>query len=130
MQLHTGAAAAVLGSVITFSFGVWTESLTLLAVLMGVDYITGVTAALRTGTGLNSSVGFWGLAKKGLMLLVILLAHRVDVLLGTHLVMGGAVSFYIVNELLSVLENYGELGLPLPESVRKTVQMLRDKTGK
>lgn len=128
MQLQVGIGSALLGSVLAFSFGGWTESLTLLLVLMGVDYVTGVIAAIRGGTGLNSSVGFWGLAKKGLILLVILLAHRVDVLLGTPMVMGGAVAFYIANELLSVVENYGRLGLPLPDSIRKAVQILRDRT--
>lgn len=128
MQLQAGVVTAVLGSVITFSFGIWQESLTLLAVLMGVDYISGVVAAIRSDTGLNSSVGFWGLGKKGLSLLVILLSHRIDALLGTNMVMGGAVSFYVVNELLSVLENYGRLGLPLPGSLRRAVQILRDKT--
>lgn len=127
MQFYAGAATAVIGSVITFSFGIWQESLTLLAVLMGIDYLTGVVAAVRSGTGLNSSVGFWGLGKKGLTFLVILLAHRIDVLLGANMVMGGAVSFYLVNELLSVVENYGRLGLPLPGSVKRVVQILRDR---
>lgn len=127
MQLHAGVVTAVLGSVITFSFGIWPESLTLLAVLMGIDYITGIVAAVRVGNGLNSSVGFWGLGKKGLSLLVILLAHRIDVLLEMDLVMGGAISFYVVNELLSVIENYGRLGLPLPDSLRRVVQILCDR---
>jgi toxin secretion/phage lysis holin len=129
MQLQAGILTVVFGSAITFSFGIWTESLTVLTVLMGIDYISGVVAALKSGTGLNSSIGYWGLAKKGLTLLVILLAHRLDVLLGTNMVMGGAVAFYIFNELLSVIENYGRIGLPLPDSVRRVVQILRDRAG-
>ena len=128
MQLHSGIAAAVVGSIIAFSFGIWSEMLTLLVVFMGVDYISGVAAAVRSGAGLNSTVGFWGLGKKGLMLLVVLIAHRVDVLLGTDFVMGGAVFFYLVNELLSIVENYGRLGLPLPDSFRRAVQILRNRT--
>jgi toxin secretion/phage lysis holin len=128
MQLQTGIASVVLGGVITFSFGIWPESLTLLVFLMGADYISGVLAAVKSGEGLNSNIGFWGLAKKGLTLLVIILSHRIDVLLGTNLVMGGAISFYIVNELLSVIENCGQLGIPLPESLRRMVKILRDKS--
>ncbi|KIL37713.1 holin [Cohnella kolymensis] len=120
----------LLGSTMTFAFGQWTETLTLLSVLIAIDYITGVTAAIRDGSGLDSKVGFWGLFKKGLILLVVLLAHRVDVLLGTEMVMGGAVYFYIVNELLSVIENFGRIGVPLPPSLRKVIQILRDRVGK
>lgn len=126
MQLQTGIGivCAALGSVISFSFGIWPESLTVLLVLMGIDYISGVAAAIKTGSGLSSKTGFWGLAKKGLILLVIFLAHRIDQLLGTEMVMGGAIMFYLVNELLSVIENYGQLGLPLPDGIRRFVRML------
>ncbi|MDB4866768.1 MAG: holin [Cohnella sp.] len=127
MHLQTGIISFVLGSVLAFSFGVWPESLTLLVVLMGIDYITGVTAAIRGGSGLNSQTGFWGLAKKGLSLLVILLTHRVDVFLGMDMVMGGAIAFYLVNELLSVIENCGRLGIPLPDSLSRIVEILRDR---
>ncbi|WP_052475812.1 phage holin family protein [Cohnella kolymensis] len=130
MHLFLGVGSILLGSTMTFAFGQWTETLTLLSVLIAIDYITGVTAAIRDGSGLDSKVGFWGLFKKGLILLVVLLAHRVDVLLGTEMVMGGAVYFYIVNELLSVIENFGRIGVPLPPSLRKVIQILRDRVGK
>jgi toxin secretion/phage lysis holin len=126
MNMQLGIVTAALGSVISFSFGIWPESLTVLLVLMGIDYISGVAAAIKTGGGLSSKTGFWGLAKKGLILLVILLAHRIDLLLGTEMVMGGAIMFYLVNELLSVIENYGRLGLPLPEGIRRIIRMLRN----
>jgi toxin secretion/phage lysis holin len=130
MHLLLGLGTVALGSTITFAYGSWTESLNFLAVLMAIDYVTGVTAAMRDGSGLNSTVGFWGLFKKGLVLLVVLLAHRVDMLLGTEMVMGGAVYFYIVNEFLSVIENFGRIGLPLPPGLRQVIQILRDRVGK
>ncbi|MFD0586617.1 holin family protein [Paenibacillus sp. GCM10027627] len=118
----------VFGSMITFAFGKWEESLTFLLVAMGVDYVSGVAASLKEGKGLSSSFGSWGLAKKGLVLLVILLAHRIDILLGTDSVtMGAAIFFYIANELISITENYGRLGLPLPETVRKMIEVLKEK---
>ncbi|TJY43551.1 phage holin family protein [Cohnella pontilimi] len=128
MQLHAASAVVILGGAINFAFGIWPEALTLLVFVMGLDYISGVLAAVKSGDGLNSNIGFWGLAKKGLTLLVIMLSHRIDVLLGMNLVMGGAISFYLVNELLSVVENCGELGIPIPDNVRRIVQILRDKT--
>jgi toxin secretion/phage lysis holin len=127
MQAQAGVASALLGAFVTFSFGVWDESLTLLLVLMAIDYFTGVAASIREGSGLNSNVGFWGLFKKGLILLIMIVAHRLDVMLGADIVMGSAVFFYIANELLSIVENYGRLGLPLPARLKNIVRVLRAK---
>ncbi|MFC5649213.1 holin family protein [Paenibacillus solisilvae] len=118
----------VLGSVLTFSFGMWPESLTLLLVAMGIDYITGVTAALSEKRGLNSGFGAWGLAKKGIMLLVILLAHRIDMLMEiNNLAMGGAIYFYMANELISITENLGRIGIPMPDRLRQLIEVLKNK---
>lgn len=118
----------LVGSVITFAFGNWVESLTLLIVAMGVDYVTGVAASIKEGRGLNSVFGSWGLARKGLTLLVILLAHRIDILLElNNVTMGAAIYFYIANELISITENYGRIGLPMPDQLRKIIEVLKDK---
>lgn len=117
------------GAVITFSFGKWSEALTVLLVSMGLDYITGVAASLREGKGLNSDFGFWGLARKGLMLLIIMLSHRIDLLLDlNYAAMGAATYFYIANELISIIENYGRLGLPMPPQLRKIIEVLKEKS--
>jgi toxin secretion/phage lysis holin len=129
MQLQAGVISAILGAVIFYSFGLWTESLTFLLVLMAIDYFTGIVAAVRDGSGLNSNIGFWGLTKKAIILLVMLIAHRLDVLLGVEVIMGCTVFFYIANELLSIIENYGRIGLPLPDRLRRIVQVLRDRAG-
>ena len=123
--------AGVIGSVVTFAFGGWTEALTLLLVAMGIDYVTGVASALfrkHGERGLSSAAGFRGLAMKGFMLLVILLAHRIDLLLGSgDVAMSGAIYFYIANELISIAENYSELGLPFPQKLRSIIAVLRNK---
>lgn len=104
------------------------ESLTVLVIAMGMDYISGVLASIKEGRGLNSLFGAWGLAKKGLMLLVILLAHRIDILLDLqNATMGAATYFYIANELISITENYGRLGLPMPDYIRKLIEVLKEK---
>ncbi|CAE6435474.1 unnamed protein product [Rhizoctonia solani] len=126
---HTIAcsASAALGVVLVFSFGIWPESLTLLLVAMGIDYVTGITAALKERS-LNSSVGSWGLARKGLMLLVIMLAHRVDILMELdNIAMGGAIYFYLANELISVTENLGRIGVPIPDRLRQLIEVLKNK---
>lgn len=128
-QLTVSGICALVGSIITFSFGVWPETLTFLLVAMGVDYVTGVAASLKEKKGLSSLTGAWGLARKGLTLLVIMLTHRIDVLLGTEgMTMGAAIYFYIANELISIVENYGRLGLPLPDSLRRSIALLKDRT--
>ena len=122
------SVSAIFGSMLTFSFGMWPESLTLLIVAMGIDYVTGITAAIREKQGLSSSIGSWGLARKGMMLLVILLAHRIDILLElSNIAMGGAVYFYLANELLSITENLGRIGVPMPDRLRDLIQVLKNK---
>ncbi|TVY00406.1 phage holin family protein [Cohnella terricola] len=129
MQIHAGAVVVLLGAAFTFSFGIWNESLAFLLVLMAIDYFTGIAAAVKEGSGLNSNIGFWGLFKKGLILLIMIIAHRLDAMLGADVVMGSAVFFYIANELLSIIENYGRLGLPLPDRLKRIVLVLRDRAG-
>lgn len=127
VQSVINASAGVFGAIITFAFGHWTEALSFLLTAIAIDVITGVYASLREGCGLSSSIGGFGLAKKGLILLVILLAHRVDVLLEMDMAMGGSIYFYIINELLSIIENYGSIGLPLPDVIKRAITVLRDK---
>lgn len=119
---------AVIGSIVSFSFGIWQESLTLLVVCMAVDYISGVAASLKEKRGLSSVVGSWGLARKGLTLLVILIAHRIDQLIGGgDAVRSAAIFFYIGNELLSITENYGRIGLPLPTKLKEFIEIFKRK---
>jgi len=122
------SAGAIIGSVLSFAYGGWSEALTALVVAIGIDYVTGVAAAIKRKQGLSSAIGFRGLAMKGIMLLVILLAHRIDVLLGSgSAVMSGAIYFYLVNELISIAENCGELGLPFPDKLKSLIAVLRDR---
>jgi len=120
--------SGLLGAFITFAFGGWSQLLTILMLAVGIDYVSGVLAAIKSGKGLCSSVGFWGLARKGLMLLVILLAHHVDVLLGLqNVTMSAAIYFYLTNELISIAENYSRIGLPMPAVFSKIIKVLKEK---
>lgn len=120
--------AAVVGTTFTYAFGVWPQSLTVLLVAMGVDYLTGVAAAMKEKKGLNSHIGSWGLTRKGLTLLIVLLAHQIDLLLQLDgVTMSGAIYFYLANELISITENYGRLGLPMPDNLRQIIEVLKDK---
>lgn len=115
----------VVGMLFTYAFGGWSQILIFLCIAMAADYITGVIAAIRTGDKLNSNIGFWGLTRKGLMLLVILLANQLDLLLNTDVIKGGAIYFYLANELISITENYSRMGLPLPAKLKRVIYIVK-----
>ena len=124
------AAGAIAGL-----YGEWTATLTILAVMMAVDYITGVLVAITgkspktEGGGLSSKIGFVGLAKKGFIMLIVLVATQLDRAIGnTAMVFQTAtVFYYIANEGLSILENADLMGVPFPALVRERLETLRDK---
>ena len=128
------ALAAVAGAVLGL-FGEWSNLHTILTVLMLTDYVTGcVVAALGRSPktesgGLSSKVGFVGLAKKGFIMAIVLLATMLDRALGNTSLMfqSAALCYYIANEGLSILENAGLLGVPYPAKLRKALESLREK---
>ena len=130
--------ACAVGGAVAGLLGEWDVALTVLAVMMAVDYISGVIVAAcgrspKTETGgLNSKIGFIGLAKKGFILLMVLVAAMLDRVIGTDGTMFRtmAVGYYIANEGLSILENAALLGVPFPEKMRKALEILRDKGDK
>jgi toxin secretion/phage lysis holin len=91
-----------------------------------IDYVSGVMAAVIEKK-LSSSVGLKGLMKKFAMVLIVVLAHQLDQYAGTHLIQSGVIMFFIVNELISITENYGRIGLPLPPQIKNVIAMLREK---
>lgn len=121
-------AAAAVGSVAGLLLGKADGLLFALLAFMAVDYLTGILVACRERT-LSSEVGFAGLAKKVLMLLLVVVGNVLDVqVLGGGAIMRSAViAFYLANEGLSILENAGSLGVPYPEALRAVLAQLRDK---
>ena len=119
---------AVGGSLISFFFGGWSSLLTILAIFVAIDYATGVLAAAKEKK-LNSNVGLWGIAKKVAMFVVIGVANLVDLALGgeNSLFRDAATFFYLANELLSILENAGRLGVAIPDKLRGAVELLNGK---
>jgi toxin secretion/phage lysis holin len=118
---------SLLGTATAFAFGRWGDLLSFFLLAIAVDYVSGIAASLKEGNGLSSEVGFWGLLKKFLMIVVVFVAHRMDLLLGSDVLMVGAIYFYLANELISVTENYGRLGLPLPDQVKRVIAVLKDR---
>ena len=130
--------AARAGAIVGFVVKSWTPMLTALAVLMTVDYISGLIVAAchrspnTEGGGLSSEAGFIGLAKKGFILILILLATVLDDLIGngTSVFQSSLTLYYIANEGLSILENAGLMGVRYPEKLRKALEAMREKEEK
>lgn len=114
--------------------GGWTEDLTTLLIFMGVDFVLGLLIAAvwkksnKSKTGTLSSWSAWkGLCRKGASLLVILIAHRLDVTLGITYIKTAVITAFIANEGLSIIENIGIMGVPLPGMVVKAIEVLKQK---
>lgn len=102
-----------------------------LVVFVVVDYITGVMCAINDKK-LSSAVGFKGICRKVLIFLLVGIANVLDVqVIGTGSVLRTAVIFfYISNEGISLLENAGHLGLPIPEKIKVVLEQLHDRAEK
>ena len=127
--------AAALAGAVAGLFGGWSPVLTILVVMMGVDYVTGVLAAITGHSdktehgGLSSKAGFAGLARKGIVMLIVLLATLLDRALGnqTMVFQSATVFYYIANEGLSVLENAARMGVPFPAQVKRALEGMREE---
>ena len=103
---------------------------------MGIDYISGVIVAgvfhkstkTKTG-GLNSLIGWKGLFKKGLTLAIVLVAHRLDLLIGTNYIRDAVIIAFCANELISIIENAGLIGIPIPTVITKAIEVLKERGG-
>lgn len=130
------STAAVVGTFIAEALGGWDSAMITLIVIMVIDYITGMSCALvwhkspKTESGCaDSSVGMKGLIKKGAILLIVLIAARLDITLN----LAGAarlatIMFFIGNEGISVVENLGIMGVPLPAIIKNSLAKLKDET--
>ena len=119
---------AVGGAAASFLFGGWSALLNILLAFVAIDYITGCIASGVQGK-LNSQVGWKGIAKKVAIFFIVAVAHMVDVALGgdTHMVRDAAIFFYLANELLSITENAGRIGVPVPQKLLSAVEVLKGK---
>lgn len=120
--------SAVLGTCVVCFLGGWDKIIQCLVVFMVIDYVTGIISAYYTKE-LSSKVGFIGIAKKVVIILIITVAVMFDKAVGnTDMVFRTATCFfYIANEALSILENATKLGLPLPKKITEALIQLKNK---
>ena len=134
MKTGIMATLGVVGGFIASLFGGWDAALTTLIIFMGVDYVTGLIVAgvfhnsRKTETGsLESRAGWKGLCRKGMTLLIVLIACRLDLIMGTTFVRDAVVIGYIANETISIIENAGLMGIPIPAPLKKAIDILHEK---
>jgi toxin secretion/phage lysis holin len=115
------------GAVVGYLFGGWSVLLQILLAFVILDYMSGLLASGVEGK-LSSKVGFKGIAKKLMIFCLVAVGHLVDKAIGQgHMFSDAIVFFYLGNELLSILENAGRTGLPVPEQIKNAVDVLKGK---
>lgn len=124
----------IVGSFVASLLGGWDAGLKTLILFMEIDYVSGFLVAgvfhnsNKTSTGtLESVVGWKGLCRKGMVLLFVLIAYRLDLALGVEYIRDAVIIGFMANELISIVENAGLMGLPLPEVIIKAIDILTKK---
>ena len=122
------AAIAGIGTFLTFIFGDWDVALQCLVIAIAIDYISGIIKAF-INKDLSSKIGLKGLLKKVGVLLIVALATLIDRITGESGAVRTLVIYYFVaNEGLSVVENLGEAGLPIPDVIKKALKSLKSQS--
>lgn len=125
----------LIGGTIATMFGGWDSALTTLVIFMGIDYLTGIIVAgvfnksEKTENGaLESRAGFKGLCRKGVTLLIVLVACRLDIVLGSNFVRDATIIAFIANETISIIENASLMGIPMPQVIVHAIEVLKTKS--
>lgn len=129
------ALVGVAGSFIAGIFGGWDNGLVTLLIFMTADYISGILVAAvfkkspkSSGGTLESRAGFKGLCRKCMTLVFVMIAYRLDLMLNTNYIRDMVVIAFIANELISLVENAGLMGVPIPQIISKSVDILMKKS--
>ena len=119
-----------IGGVFGYLFGEWSPLIHILLAFVVLDFLTGLIAGgFGDGMKLSSKVGFKGIAKKVMIFALVAVAHLVDQALGDiNMIRDAVIFFYLANELLSILENAGRTGLPIPDQLTNAVEVLKGKS--
>lgn len=124
----------IVGGFITSMFGGWDSGLTTLLLFMTIDYASGLIVAgifhnsnkTESGT-LESRAGWKGLCRKCMTLLFVLIAYRLDLAIGVDYIRDAVIIGFIANELISIVENAGLMGIPLPAVIKNAIDILKRK---
>lgn len=119
------------GSFIAGALGGWDSAVITLVCFMAIDYITGWILAVvfkkshkTESGGYSSAIGLKGLCKKFMILLLIVVANLLDQQIGGNYIRDGACIVFIANEAMSILENAGLMGIPIPKVITDALDVL------
>lgn len=126
---YISVVGGFVGGILTSLLGGWDKLIMALLILMILDYITGLIKGIYNKE-LSSEIGFKGLLKKVLILVVVSVAVVAEQNLGIPAVREIVIMFFTVNEAISILENASLIGLPIPNKLKDALLQLRDKEDK
>lgn len=115
---------AMVSSMLLWLFGAWDIALQVMVGAMCIDYLSGLMAAKKEKKW-SSRIGIYGIYKKVGMLLCVVIANLVDMVTGSNIVRTAIILFLIGNEGISVLENLGRLGVPIPQKLLDVLIQLK-----
>ena len=125
----------IIGAGGAYMLGGWDTALQTLLIFMAIDYITGLLvagvfhkSAKSQGGALESKAGYQGLCRKGMVLLIILFSTQLDKMSGTDVIRNAVIIGYIANETVSIIENAGLMGIPIPDVIRRAIDILKTKS--
>ena len=139
---YISTAAALIGSAVSTFLGGWSAGMTTLVIFMAIDYLSGIVVAFifhtsnKSASGaFDSRAGWKGLAKKCFTLLFVLIARRLDLVMmemagleiTMHYIRDTVVIGFMVNELFSIVENAGLMGIPLPKIIIRAIDVLQSR---
>ncbi len=134
IKVYCCTAAGIIGGFIARLLGGWTKDVTTLIIFMAIDFVMGIVVAgvfhksNKSDTGaISSRAGWKGLCKKCATLIFVVMAYRFDVTLGTDYIKTTAIIGFITNEAISIIENAGLMGVPLPEVIKRAIEILKNK---
>ena len=126
-----------IGGFVAMIFGGWSDALITLIVFMALDYVTGLIVAgifkksKKSENGaLESRAGFKGLCRKGVALMIVLVAVRLDIVMHTTYIKDAVIIAFVANESISIIENAGLMGIPVPGVIARAIDVLRNESEK
>ena len=137
MKQRVFAIIGLIGSFIASLFGGWDTGMITLVIFMGIDYVSGIIVAgvfhtsPKTKHGaLDSKTGWKGLCKKCMIVVFVLIGYRLDLMLGYNYIRDAIIIGFCANELISIIENAGLMGLPIPAVISNAIEVLKNKSNK